>query len=94
MCSSDLDDLANSERRFAAAFARQFQTATHRLANAQAKLDLLSPKSTLERGYSITRLADGRIVKSVKAVKAGDTLTTLVADGAFKSTVEPGGNAA
>ncbi len=88
------DDLANTERRFAAAFARQFQTATHRLANAQAKLDLLSPKSTLERGYSITRLADGRIVKSVKAVKAGDTLTTLVADGAFKSTVEPGGNAA
>ncbi len=75
------DQLTGNQRRFTAAFAQQFQFATHRLGTAHAKLDLLSPKSTLARGYSITRLADGRLVKSVTGVKPGDSLTTLVTDG-------------
>ena len=52
-----------------------------------AKLELLSPNSTLQRGYSITRTPDGSIVKTVKRVKPGDPIRTLVSDGEFSSVV-------
>ena len=74
-------------RRLGSGFSQRWQRTAHRLAQARAKLDLLSPKSTLQRGYSITRTVDGRIVKTVKTVKDGDRITTLVADGEFKSVV-------
>jgi exodeoxyribonuclease VII large subunit len=51
------------------------------------KLDVLSPNATLSRGYSITRTADGRIVRSVKAVKPGLSVTSIVLDGEFESVV-------
>lgn len=48
----------------------------------------LDPAVTMARGWSITRTADGTVVRSVADVAAGDTITTLVADGAISSTVE------
>lgn len=63
------------------------QRTRHRLAQAQTRLELLSPKATLQRGYSITRMEAGQIVRTVKAVKTGDKLTTLVADGEIRSVV-------
>jgi len=44
--------------------------------------------SHMERGYSITRTEDGRIVKTVKGVRRGDKLRTLVADGEISSVAE------
>jgi exodeoxyribonuclease VII large subunit len=41
----------------------------------------------LERGYSITRL-NGRAVRSVTEVKAGDVVETVVGDGKLKSRVD------
>ncbi len=73
--------------QLAAAAARYRQVVRHRLAHATSKLDLLSPRGTLARGYSITRRADGRIVKSVTDVTNGLSVRTLVADGEFASTV-------
>ena len=48
----------------------------------------LDPAVTMARGWSITRTADGTVVRSVADVAPGDTITTLVADGAISSTVE------
>ncbi len=48
----------------------------------------LDPVVTMARGWSITRSADGRVVRSAADVAKGDTITTLVADGAITSTVE------
>jgi len=48
----------------------------------------LDPVVTMARGWSITRTADGRVVRSAADVAKGDTITTLVADGAITSTVE------
>ncbi len=79
--------LAANSQHFASACARYRQDARRRLDVARGKLDLLSPKSTLARGYSITRLANGRLVKVVHAVKPGDTVRTLVTDGEFESVV-------
>ena len=51
------------------------------------RLDALSHKATLKRGYSITRTATGKIVKSRKAVKSADRIRTMVTDGEFDSIV-------
>jgi exodeoxyribonuclease VII large subunit len=45
----------------------------------------------LERGYSVTRDAEGAVVRSVAAVRSGDTLVTQVADGAVASIVSDDG---
>ncbi|HWF20649.1 MAG TPA: exodeoxyribonuclease VII large subunit, partial [Acidimicrobiales bacterium] len=45
----------------------------------------------LERGYSVTRDAEGAVVRSVAAVASGDMLVTQVADGAMISVVSDAG---
>jgi exodeoxyribonuclease VII large subunit len=79
-----LDDLSEGVRIGA---ARMLENQRVRLKTDGEKLNLLSPNATLSRGYSITRLADGTIVKSVKTVKSGDKISTKVLDGEFESEV-------
>lgn len=59
-----------------------------RARNLAQHLGALSHKATLKRGYSITRTADGRLVKSIKTVKSGDKIRTLVQDGEFGSVAD------
>ncbi|MEY3690755.1 MAG: exodeoxyribonuclease large subunit [Actinomycetota bacterium] len=59
-----------------------------RLAVHSAAVRLLDPASTMARGWSITRTADGRVVRSVDDVGAGDVLSTSVANGTITSRVE------
>jgi exodeoxyribonuclease VII large subunit len=67
---------------------RRRQNTRHRLAQAIAKLELLSPNATLQRGYSITIVSEtGRIVRSITHVKPGAKVSTKVLDGAFGSVV-------
>ncbi|MDD3545140.1 MAG: exodeoxyribonuclease VII large subunit [Kiritimatiellae bacterium] len=53
----------------------------------EGQLRLLSPVSVLERGYSLTRRADGRLLRSVTEPVPGDVLRTQVKDGVIESTV-------
>jgi exodeoxyribonuclease VII large subunit len=48
----------------------------------------LAPERTLERGFSLTRDAAGRLVRQPDQIRAGDLVTTRVAGGDFKSRVE------
>ena len=51
-------------------------------------LNALSPLTTLERGYSITRqTTDGKIITQANQLNPGDSLTTSFASGEVKSTV-------
>lgn len=52
-----------------------------------SQLRALSPLAVLDRGYSITRLADGDIIRDAGAVSAGDAVETRVARGTFQSVV-------
>jgi exodeoxyribonuclease VII large subunit len=52
-----------------------------------ARLQALSPRSTLERGYAIVRAGD-TIVRSKTLVGPGDALRVDVADGSFGARVE------
>lgn len=58
-----------------------------RLAAVAARLDTLSPLNVLARGYSLTRTADGRVVRAAAEVAPGDRLVTRVASGEIVSRV-------
>jgi exodeoxyribonuclease VII large subunit len=67
--------------------ARQLGRRRERLFSATALLGTLSPEATLARGYSITRDADGCIVRSAAVLAPGDTLRTRFRDGEAESVV-------
>lgn len=66
----------------AAASSNQLRRQTERLDASEKLLEVLSPASTLARGYSITRI-DGHAVSSVKDVPLGALLEITLADGSF-----------
>ncbi len=57
------------------------------------------PRRQLERGWSLTRDASGRLLRSVEGLSSGEELRTIVSDGEIASTVSnvqrraPGGRA-
>lgn len=51
------------------------------------KLELLNPYAVLDRGYSITMDAKGRVVRKAADVAVGSRLVTRLADGTVESTV-------
>jgi exodeoxyribonuclease VII large subunit len=59
----------------------------HGLDVAAARLRVLDPAAALARGWSITRRADGTLVRSTAGLAAGEALVTTVADGTVTSVV-------
>ncbi len=70
------------------AMTSAYQRAESRLKTAAAGLRHLSPYGVLERGYSITLDAEGRVVRGVDGLAPGTRLTTRLADGTAMSVVE------
>ncbi|MDP6959234.1 MAG: exodeoxyribonuclease VII large subunit, partial [Planctomycetota bacterium] len=54
----------------------------------EGRLSSLNPKAVLERGYSITRLEDGTVIKDSGNVPEGTILETDLAKGTLTSRVE------
>src|ERR671916_845387 len=86
--------VALATRQGLAAANRLVQRAPRALAAAGRELDAveaqvraLDPARTLARGWSITRGADGRVVRSAAALAPGDALVTTLADGQVTSAV-------
>lgn len=67
--------------------ARMVRESDLRLISAERQLESVGPRSVLGRGFSWTRTADGRLVRSVGDVARGDTLRTQVIDGQITSVV-------
>jgi exodeoxyribonuclease VII large subunit len=57
-----------------------------RLDAAGARLRALDPRRVLERGYTITRGADGKALRAAAQVQSGDLLVTETAVGSVRST--------
>jgi exodeoxyribonuclease VII large subunit len=81
---------ADRARRLAALAPRALADAERSLGAREARVHALDPARTLARGWSITRTADGRVVRSPSEVAAGEVLVTQVRDGSLRSTVTPG----
>jgi exodeoxyribonuclease VII large subunit len=73
-----LDGLAP---RLHQALERQLARRRDRLGRCSAAIAALSPLATLQRGYSIVRTSDGRIVRSAAALATGDALEIQFAAG-------------
>jgi exodeoxyribonuclease VII large subunit len=78
-----------SARRLRHRAPRALAEAERALASLDARVRANDPDRTLARGWSITRAADGRLVRSPDDVAVGDELRTLVAGGEVRSTVAP-----
>ncbi len=76
-----------AQGRLAAAMSARVALADRRLAPAGRALEAVSPLAVLERGYSITRRADGRVVQDPSELDEGEALTTIVARGEVDADV-------
>jgi exodeoxyribonuclease VII large subunit len=86
--------LRTHEQAVTAAAVRLAQRPPRLLAAAErdlravdAQVRALDPRRVLARGWSITRTADGRTLRSATGAAPGDELVTTLADGSVRSTV-------
>ncbi|HEV8581042.1 MAG TPA: exodeoxyribonuclease VII large subunit [Thermoanaerobaculia bacterium] len=81
-------DRSRLGERIAAAGRGRVREAAATLQGLERLCQQLAPERTLERGFSLTRDASGRLVRQPDQVKPGDLVTTRVAGGDFRSRVE------
>ena len=86
--------LAHARGHFAACHTRldrtlerTIESARSRLGALDAQLNSLSPLSVLDRGYALVLDGRGVLVRSVRQVAAGESVTTRLSDGSFTSNV-------
>ena len=74
--------------RVAAAAGARLREERARLDGLSRLRQALAPERLLERGYSVTRDAEGAIVKDPRQLRIGDLVTSQLAGGSVKSRVE------
>ena len=80
--------LVNRAQRLAGPATQQLTVEAQRISHQRELLQLLAPRHQLERGWSLTRDEQGRVVRSSAALRRGDRLVTTFADGSAASVVE------
>ncbi len=80
---------ADQARRLHHRAPRALTAADRAMTSLEARVRAHDPERTLARGWSITRRADGTVVRAPEDVAPGDELRTLVAGGELRSTVAP-----
>jgi exodeoxyribonuclease VII large subunit len=80
-----LDEAVGKQRE---AFNRRVRGLSERLVRAQEKLRALRPQAVLARGYSLTRLPDGTVVRSARQVSEGARAEVVFAEGFARVMVE------
>ena len=81
-------DFAVKDARLARTLERTIDVRRARLDGLAARLRSLSPLAVLERGYALVTNAEGKLVRSVAHVAAGEMVKTRLGDGHFTSHVE------
>ena len=77
--------------RLALAAARRMDFFDAQLARLKASLASLNPEAVLERGYSLTRDAQGTVVRDAAKLQVGEQLTTTLARGWVESEIRKKG---
>ncbi|MFI5054123.1 MAG: exodeoxyribonuclease VII large subunit, partial [Acidimicrobiia bacterium] len=80
--------LDRCQGRLVASASNHLSRAGLRLDASETALRVLDPRRVLQRGYTITRDADGRVVKRVADIAPGATLETELARGRITSRVD------
>jgi exodeoxyribonuclease VII large subunit len=79
--------LAQLAARLSFASVHRVESLAAQLGQLKAALASLNPNAVLERGYSLTRNAQGEVVVDAARVKEGELLTTTLARGWIESEV-------
>ncbi|HEX9841976.1 MAG TPA: exodeoxyribonuclease VII large subunit [bacterium] len=79
--------LREHRSRLGPALRRHVAALRERLAAQAGLLDSLSPLGVMRRGYGVVRRADGRLLRGVAGVRAGDAVEVRLADGALDADV-------
>lgn len=87
MIDSRAEDLQRWRERSTALIRHKVQRATDEIAHLAAQVRALSPQQTLDRGYSVTQLADGSVVRQVQQLSGGEELRIRVASGKLTANV-------
>jgi exodeoxyribonuclease VII large subunit len=77
--------------RLASATARRIDYFDAQIERFMASLASLNPSAVLERGYSLTRNAQGEVVRDAARVAEGERVTTTLSRGWFESEVRKKG---
>ncbi len=80
--------LGGLERRLAHAGHLLLSTRRHSFEALASKLDALSPLKVLDRGYSLARDAEGKVVRSCDGLAPGQALTVTLQDGEVHTRIE------
>jgi exodeoxyribonuclease VII large subunit len=79
--------LQESRRRLGECSKQRLTEARQRWERTSGMLRILGSEATLERGYSITHDAQGKVIRRVAEAKTRTRIKTRVRDGEFESTV-------
>lgn len=82
------DRLDRATQRLAERPLELLSRSAQRLDVSAARLAALDPAVQLARGWTITRSADGAIIRSTRHVGPADAITTQLVDGTITSTVD------
>jgi len=80
--------LEEREQRFQNDFRRFLMERGNRLAQLESVLKERSPRTILERGYSITRDAEGKVVRDAAQVAIGSGVSVRLARGELTAIVK------
>ncbi len=81
------DELHNNRRRIRVHITNELLHASAQLRSNQDKVRLLSPASTLDRGYAIVQRSDQSIVRGVDQLNPDDIVNVRVSSGSFSAIV-------
>ncbi len=82
------DDLSRWMARGGELLELKLERAERSVTDLTAQLRALSPKRTLERGYAIAQLPDGRALRTTTDAAPGTRIRLTVADGVVRTTVD------
>lgn len=77
--------LALVEQKMSVAAMSVVRAREHSVDNSMARLDSMSPLRVLDRGYSITQLNDGRILRDASEASVGSSLSIRLARGSIEA---------
>jgi exodeoxyribonuclease VII large subunit len=87
MVTTRRDELKALRDRALRGFASLIEIEKKELKGVRDHLRSLSPQSTMDRGYAVVQLTDGKILRDATKLKAGTTLRIRVAKGETGATV-------
>lgn len=87
LITPEVESLQRDRKSLTRSLQHRLTLSEKELKGAESQLRALSPYAVLERGYSVTHLANGKILRDVRDLSIGDSLTVRFARGAATATV-------